>query len=244
MGFLENDRCARHEDCNPGLYCDSTLGTCQLIKALDNQCQDSADCGRTAACVYLNSADASGKCTEYYTVTDGTSIYAKTEEDTFVCESGYGHLSSASGDYEYLIGSTFVAGTYECGKSVLSEKAGSSCETSSDCYSNEGNIFAKCGCSHGSENLICGILPGNAEWMDYFKSVKKYYKATKDCHGARNFEGVCGQHALNDEKQCKKATAKNYLYYQNAPVCVKLYSNLYLYPEVNEVEEWCNSGRK
>jgi hypothetical protein len=215
-----------------------------LIKALDNVCLDSADCGRTASCIYLNELDTNGKCTEYYTITDATSIYAKHEEDTFICESGYGHLTSATGEYEYLIGASFVAGNYECGKSVMSEKAGLSCKGTSDCKSNEGSITTRCGCSHGSNDTICGILPGNIEWQNYFKSVKVYYKASKDCHGARNFGGVCGGHLINDEKECMKATAKNFIYYQNAPECVKLYSNLYLYPEVSEVEEWCNPIRK
>jgi hypothetical protein len=38
--------------------------------------------------------------------------------------------------------------------------------------------------------------------------------------------------------------AKNYIEYTNAPEWVKLYSNKHLYPEVNEVEEWCNSYRR
>jgi len=244
LGFLENERWSQHEDCNPGLYWDSTLKTCQTIKALDNQCQDSQDCGRTASCIYISSSDANGKCTEYYTVTDGTTIYAKTEEDTFVCEAGYASLTSISGEYEYKIGSDFVEGTYEWGKAILSEKAGSSCETSFDCYSSEGNIFAKCDWSSGSADKICGILPGNDEWQKYFGSVKTYYLKTKDCHGAQTFEGVCGQSQLNNEKQCNKALAKNYIAYNYAPECVKLYSNSYLYPEVNEVEEWCNNARR
>ncbi|CAI2372383.1 unnamed protein product [Moneuplotes crassus] len=244
LGFLENERCARHEDCNPGLFCDTTLNTCQKIKDLDNQCQQSQDCGRTATCIFLNSADANGKCTEYYTVPQGTSIYAKTEEDTFVCEDGYGSLTTVTGEYEYKIGTDFVAGSYECGKAILSEKAGEECKTSFDCYSSDGSVFAKCDCSSGSNSKICGILPGNEEWKDYFSSVKKYYKATKNCHGAQTFEGVCGESELNDKKQCKKAMAKNYIQYTGASECVKLYSNKYLFPEVNEVEEWCNTKRK
>ena len=36
LGFLENERCGVDQDCNPGLYCDSSLKTCQQIKALGN----------------------------------------------------------------------------------------------------------------------------------------------------------------------------------------------------------------
>jgi benzoyl-CoA reductase/2-hydroxyglutaryl-CoA dehydratase subunit BcrC/BadD/HgdB len=92
-----------------------------------------------------------------------------------------------------------------------------SCDSSFDCFSSEGSIFAKCGCSHGSSENICGILQGNEEWQAYFKAVKSYYSSTKDCHGARNFEGTCTQDGLNNEKQCKKAMAKNYIEYTNAP---------------------------
>ena len=244
LGFLENERCAKHADCNPGLYWDKTLGICKIIKELDNQCQDSEDCGRTAACIYLSSTDANGKWIEYYTVADGFSVYAKREEDTFVCEAGYASLTTISGESEYLIGNNFVEGIYECGKAIISEKAGSSCETSFDWYSSEGNIFAKWDCSAGSSQKIWGILQGNNEWKNYFKSVKSYYKSTKNCHGAQNFEGVCGEESLNNEKQCNKAMAKNYVHYVDAPEWVKLYSNKYLYPEVSEVEEWCNSARK
>lgn len=161
-----------------------------------------------------------------------------------MCKSGFGGLAAATGNYEYKIGPTFEAGSYVCGKKVTSHKAGTSCSDGSQCVSSEGHIFAKCDCSQGSSSKVCGILPGNAEWQDYFKAVKKYYSATKDCHNARNFEGVCNQDHLNDEKNCMKATAKNYIYYSGAPSCVKFYSNRYLFPEVDEVEYWCNDQRK
>jgi hypothetical protein len=84
LGFLSNERCQLHQDCNPGLYCDSILGTCQTIKDLDNQCKDSADCGREAACIYVASTDSNGKCVQYFTYNSGVNFYAKSEMDTFV----------------------------------------------------------------------------------------------------------------------------------------------------------------
>lgn len=65
-----------------------------------------------------------------------------------------------------------------------------------------------------------------------------------DCHNAQNFQGECTAKAKTDQMQCTKALAKNYIHYTNAPDCVKMYSNRYLFPEVNEVEEWCTPDRK
>jgi len=244
IGFLQNEICTMHEDCNPGLYWDSSTSTCQKVKDLGIQCKSSPECGRTAACIYLNSADANGKCVEYYTIEDNTSIYAKTEEDTFVCASGYAWLSSVSGVYEYKVGADFQAGAYVWGKSVVSENAGIECTTNTDCKTSVSGVYAKCGCSSGSSLMFWGILTGNTEWKEYFTAVQTYYKNTKDCHNARNFDGVCTQDELNNEKMCKKLIAKNYLAYTNAPECVKLYSNRYLYPDVDEVEYWWNIDRK
>ena len=244
IGFLQNEVCQMHEDWNPGLYWDSTLGTWQKIKDLGSVCKTSPECGRIAAWIYQSSADANGKCTEYFTLSDDTAIYAISEQDTFACKAGYAWLSSASGVYEYKVGADFQVGTYTWGKSVLSQNAGSEWTSSTDCKTSLSSVNAKCGCSYGSSITIWGILTGNVEWQSYFTSVQTYYKATKDCHNARNFDGIWTMNDLNNEKMCKKVTAKNYLYYTNAPAWVKLYSNKYLFPEVDEVEYWWDDERK
>lgn len=71
-----------------------------------------------------------------------------------------------------------------------------------------------------------------------------YYSDTKDCHNAQTLDAVCSQNSLQNERQCTKALAKNYIEYKYASDCVKYYANTYLFPEVNEVEEWCNPTRK
>lgn len=153
-------------------------------------------------------------------------------------------MTSASGTYKYKTGVDFEQGYYECGKKVTSSNAGDSCTTSSDCPSTETSVLAECACSYGSSKSICGILTGNREWQDYFSTTVEYYENTKDCHNAQSFNGVCNKGSLQDERQCKKAQAKNYIEYLNSPDWAKYYSNRYLFPEVNEIEEWCNPDRK
>ena len=244
IGFLLNEVCQMHEDWNPGLYWDSTLGTCQTIKDLGSTCKTSPEWGRIAAWIYQSNSDANGKCTEYYTLADATSIYAISEQDTFAWSSGYAWLTTATGAYEYKVGADFQVGIYTWGTSALSQNSGTQWNSYTDWKSSVSGVYAKCGCSSGSSTSIWGILTGNTEWKTYFDSVKTYYKATKDWHNARNFDGICGENDLNNEKMCNKAIAKNYIYYTNAPNWVKLYSNRYLFPEVDEVEYWCDDTRK
>ena len=124
------------------------------------------------------------------TVKKGSTIYAKTEDDTLVCKDGFAWLKSVSGSYKYKTGANFEAGDYKCGKSVTSKNAGKECSSSSDCKTSQSDVKAVCACSYGSSKSICGILTGNSEWQDYFEALVKYYDETKNCQNAQDFQAV------------------------------------------------------
>lgn len=201
-------------------------------------------CARTHRCMFQNSADTSGSCVEIGSIDKGTSIYAKQEEDTFVCSSGFGGRTGISGTYQYLTGAEFLSGDYVCGEAEESEKAGSDCETDSDCPSANGGVNARCLCGVSSTSKICDVLPGNSEWRAYFTAAQSYISATKHCHNARGyFNAECEEEGTFREMMCKKAKAKNYIENKGASSCAARFSNPSMFPGLNEVQSWCDPDR-
>jgi hypothetical protein len=98
-----------------------------------------------------SAADTTGTCESYFSVSDGTNIYAKTEEDTFLCAASRAFPTSVtSGSYEYKMGDQFVPGEYDCGKSIKADRAGQECIEDKDCGTSEKEITTMCKCSYAS----------------------------------------------------------------------------------------------
>jgi hypothetical protein len=72
-------------------------------------------------------------------VNSGVKIYARKEEDTFVCEGGNASMTTPDTPYKLF---PFSKGEYECGKVVKSSNAGNACQTNSDCTTDVSGVLA------------------------------------------------------------------------------------------------------
>ena len=171
----------------------------------------------------------SGTCTAYFSLPNGSKVFAWDSEDQFLCQSG--------GFEKVFQGPGF----YSCGSPVTSLNYMRQCFDDSDCPSTLNEVTAECKCGWGSVKK-CGALPGNQVYRDFISSLKEHFYLTASCRQSweplipADIPSLLVYEPCSDEDGyrdmvCKliKAQWANLL---DAPSCVQEVGNPDMFPEV------------
>eukprot|EP00347_Sterkiella_histriomuscorum_P014228 403361683 len=241
LGYPTGSKCLSSFDCNPNFYCDSVTQVCKAVTMEGGKCYSSQECEKSQLCKFDSQTAQNGICTKMFSMIRGSYLYAWNSDDLFLCKDGYALKVEASGMIDPFI---FEPALYQCGStnSLKSLKSGLPCKLHTDCPSNQANIYAKCSCSYSSTDMICGILHENTEYKDYISAANEFADSTRHCHNARDLDsGPCDQQQLYKNYMCKKMKSKYYIENYGAGSCLETYSNKFMFPEIDETQQWCNS---
>lgn len=170
-GKLQEENCKVHEDCDPGLFCDSLTKLCIPQREFDQECSADLECVNNCVC-------NNNKCAFYYTFTVGADANNKA-----ACESGYiedgkcvaglrtkspGQPCSSDQDCTFIDGAGLVKSFGEC-----------------TCGFNAGMTWA-----HLGSYSYCTLESGDAEFKAMIRALRFLNARNFGCHTTRRF-GPC-----------------------------------------------------
>ena len=190
----------------PGFFCENST-TIQYLKT-DESCKGRPDeaCGRFSRCYYPDADGTKAVCTEYFSLSDTTAIYVRSEYDVFLCTS---LAAESDGDTDPIDDkdnplSNFRTNTMmKCGEKFKSVNKGLNCyEYNCDVrhMNNDPQPLrsAQCDCFMDTTGIpVCGPMNGDIEFDEYRAAFKSYMEQSRYCHAMRDLEYECGdRHAF------------------------------------------------
>ena len=184
-GYGYGAYCSQHSDCNPELFCKSSM--CIPVLPLRAECDSDISCGPGSFCYFTSPRDPYGRCNPYIGLRNG--LPASFSFDKVNCNT-----SAHTGDVEepHLRCSSYYADSEGiCRESFLSPSKGKECQTNQDCMNSQQQPHT-CKCAlDGSKKKYCDIGPDDSEWVQAREMFKKYLASVVYCHSARKLQ-ECG----------------------------------------------------
>ena len=161
-GRLVNSYCTNNYQCNAESYCDNRLLLCLPRKTANESCKTDGECKNEYGCL-------NGKCTEYFSLHEGTDLSSKYSYNSVFCASNY-------------------AVDNICRDLINTKTYPYFCNVSSGCsyyisnnVNKTVNFLSACNCDlSGNGNAYCQHDTNSSEFIDYISNLKKILKYK--CH--------------------------------------------------------------
>ena len=162
LGRTVNSYCTNNYQCNADTYCDNILLLCLPRKTANDSCKSDGECQNVYGCL-------NGKCTEYFSLPEGTSLNSKYSYNSVFCSSNY-------------------AKDNICRDLINIQPYPYFCNISAGCSyyisnipNNTVNFQSACNCDlSGNGNAFCQHDTNSSEFMDYISNLKSTLKYK--CH--------------------------------------------------------------
>ena len=195
-GVKENEACTKVEDCEYGFTCrkintSDTNKVCAVPLSQNDVCEFDTDCSLQYGCY-------NGKCTHYFTLTDGQFIGTTTTVNPILslCQSGY---SDDSGICQTL--------TQQNEKTECSEA--NPCKYT---YGDKTLILPEnCLCGYNPQGTqYCLLGSGDSTYQTYIDKLKSYYLSNKNCHISERGGDGCLKDILSTDESIQQTLQQLY----------------------------------